>query len=85
VGSWPIVPSEAWPPYYALWHDRFPLSHPPRPYTHLMRERPRLVLAVMGIALFALAFGVGRGSWKVTWWRAILAFGVGALAGHVFW
>ncbi len=80
-----VLPSEKWPPYYAIWHDRFPLSNPPRPYTHLMRERPRLILPIAGIVLLALAFGTGKGTWRVVWWRVLLAALVGFLLGHVFW
>lgn len=79
-----LLPSEEWPPYRWLWTHlalaRDPATGEPTPWTHGLRRRWRVWLPLFLVALGWLVFG-GRGSW----WRVLLAFGLGALAGHAWW
>jgi hypothetical protein len=79
-----IIPAEDWPPYRWLWTHlvlaRDPDTGEATPYTHGMR---RHALATAAALLLLLGVIV---AWQTrSRWRAVLAFGLGALSGHVFW
>lgn len=77
------MPSEEWGPYRWLWQHvrlaRDPETGEPTPYTHGMRRNPKTTLALMLLGLVVLAW------WARRFWPTLLAFLLGALAGHVFW
>lgn len=78
-----LMPSEEWPPYRWVW-SHLVLGRnergEPIPYTHVMRRNPKVVLPAMLGLLAVFLLWSGR-----KWWPTLLAFSLGALAGHVWW
>ncbi len=79
-----IIPAEDWPPYRWLWTHvplaRHPDTGEPTPWTHGFRRNTKAWLPVFGVVLVWLTWG-GRPAW----WRTLLGFGLGFLAGHIWW
>lgn len=70
-----LIPSENWPPYRWLW-ERIG----GRPWTHIMRDRPRTY------AGFALPFLALLVLWnRRRWLPLLIGFAAGFLTGHVWW
>lgn len=73
--KWEVIPSEEWPPYKWLWS-----RIGGRPWTHIMRDHPSLVVPV-AVAMLVLA--CAWAGWH--WWKVLLSFFLGMVTGHVFW
>ena len=75
-------------PYRSAWSRWFPLSDPPRPWTHVFRRNVRwfaLGLLVVLLVLASLLWDSKRLRWP---WRLLVLLTWGfawALAGHVLW
>lgn len=79
-----IIPAEDWPPYRWLW-TRVVLARDPNtgeatPYTHGFRRNTKTWLPVFALFLAWNLWGA-----RASWWRVLLAFLLGALAGHLWW
>jgi len=79
-----VIPAEDWPPYRWLWATvvlaRDPETGQPTPYTHGVRRHPKVWIPVCAVVLAWLVWSAGR-----SWWRSLLAFAAGILAGHFWW
>lgn len=78
-----VIPAEDWPPYRWVW-TRFGPTNPEtgerHPFTHGARWSPLGWVLFMLLVMGWLVWGA-RGSW----WRVLLAFALGFLAGHFWW